>query len=68
MPLLHSFSQSAGARRRSLDKLRASSPGGAIVTVDDVKFDRYVAGVPRQYEAVVYFTAANPSYKCSSCG
>eukprot|EP00904_Undaria_pinnatifida_P008847 jgi/Undpi1/5092/HiC_scaffold_19.g08444.m1 len=60
-------SMSAGVRRRSLEKARASSPGGALVAVDDVKFDRFITGVPRQYEAVVFFTATGASYKCASC-
>lgn len=38
-----------------------------MVTVDDNKFDRFITGVPRQYEAVVFFTAAGASYKCTSC-
>lgn len=62
-----SFLQSAGVRRRSLEKARASTPGGAVVAVDDVKFDRFITGVPRQYEAVVFFTASGASYKCASC-
>ena len=37
------------------------------MVVDDAKFDRYVTGVPRQYEAVVFFTAAAATYKCTSC-
>ncbi|CAM9913881.1 unnamed protein product [Scytosiphon promiscuus] len=64
-------SMSAGSRRRSLEKLRtgttAKDGGGAVVIVDDTKFDRYVTGVPRQYEAVVFFTAAAANYKCASC-
>ncbi|CAN0327688.1 unnamed protein product, partial [Hapterophycus canaliculatus] len=62
---------SAGSRRRSLEKLRTSmgakDGGGAVVVVDDTKFDRFVTGVPRQYEAVVFFTAASAHYKCASC-
>lgn len=58
---------SAGVRRRSLEKARASTPGGAVVAVDDAKFDRFITGVPRQYEAVVFFTASGASYKCASC-
>lgn len=65
--------QSAGSRRRSLEKLRAAggskgqAGGGAVVVVDETKFDRYITGVPRQYEAVVFFTAAGANYKCTSC-
>ncbi|CBN74884.1 conserved unknown protein [Ectocarpus siliculosus] len=66
-------SMSAGSRRRSLEKLRAAGDskgqagGGAVVVVDGTKFDRYITGVPRQYEAVVFFTAAGANYKCTSC-
>lgn len=38
-----------------------------MVAVDDAKFDRFITGVPRQYEAVVFFTASGASYKCASC-
>ncbi|CAM9466386.1 unnamed protein product [Ascophyllum nodosum] len=58
---------SAGARRRSLEKTRASGSNKAVVVVDDAKFDRYVTGVPRQYEAIVFFTAAAAEFKCQSC-
>lgn len=50
-----------------MEKMQASSSNAAFVTVDDMKFDRYVTGVPRQYEAFVYFTASAPEYKCQSC-
>lgn len=59
--------QSAGTRRRSLEKALASSQTGNVVVVDDAKFDRFVTGVPRQYEAVVFFTASGAAYKCASC-
>ncbi|CAM9092064.1 unnamed protein product [Pylaiella littoralis] len=63
---------SAGSRRRSLEKIRtatsAADGGGSVVKVDDAKFDQYIAGVPRQYEAFVFFTATGSSFKCSACG
>lgn len=61
------LTQSASGRRRSLEAARNNAPGGAVIPVDDVKFDRFVAGIPRQYESIVYFTAADATYKCGSC-
>lgn len=47
--------------------MMGNAHGGALVTIDDTKFDRYVVGVPRQYESFVFFTAADASFNCASC-
>ncbi|CAM9569157.1 unnamed protein product, partial [Choristocarpus tenellus] len=47
-------------------KARGNSPG-LVVPVDDAKYHRFVAGVPRQYDVFVLFTAEDPAYKCPTC-
>lgn len=44
-----------------------SSTNGGVIPLTDDTFTRYVIDRPREYHAILMFTATNPMYKCNVC-
>lgn len=51
-------------RIENLSKLVSSSP---LIPLSDGNFTKFVINRPRQYYAVIMFTATNPKFQCNIC-